>query len=53
MMIQVYLYKDGEEETVASKAKEVDSSAERRNYIPLSIKLKEGDKVKIALSFLA
>lgn len=52
MMIQVYLYKDGEEETVASKAKEVDSSAERRNYTPLSVKLKEEDKVKIALSFL-
>lgn len=52
MMVQVYLYKPGEEEAVANKAQEVDSNAERRNYISLSVKLKKGDKVKITLSAL-
>ena len=49
MMVQVFLYKDEEEHSVSRKAKEVDGEAERRNYIPLSVKLKEGDKVKIFL----
>lgn len=52
MMVQVYLYKPGEEEAVANKAQEVDSNAERRNYISLAVKLKKGDKVKITLSAL-
>lgn len=49
MMVQVFLYMDKEEQTVSRKAKEVDGEAERRNYIPLSVKLKEGDKVKVFL----
>lgn len=49
MMVQVFLYMDEEEQSVSRKAKEVDGEAERRNYIPLSVKLKEGDKVKIFL----
>lgn len=49
MMVQVFLYMDEEEQSVSRKAKEVDGEAERRNYIPLSVKLKEGDKVKISL----
>ena len=50
MMVQVFLYESGDEDAVASKAKEVDPIAERRNYIPLSVGLKKGDKVKIVLS---
>ncbi len=49
MMVQVFLYKEGEERYVASKANEVDPDAERKNYTPLSVELKEGDKVKISL----
>lgn len=49
MMVQVFLYMDEEEQAVACKAKEVDNEAERRNYKPLSVKLKEGDKVKVFL----
>lgn len=49
MMVQVFLYMDEEEQSVSRKAKEVDGEAERRNYIPLSVKLKEGDKVKVFL----
>lgn len=48
-MVQVFLYKEGEERYVASKANEVDPDAERKNYTPLSVELKEGDKVKISL----
>lgn len=49
MMIQVFLYKDDEERTVACKAAEVDPDARRQNYTPLSVKLKDGDKVKVKL----
>lgn len=49
MMVQVFLYMDEEEQAVDCKAKEVDNEAERRNYKPLSVKLKEGDKVKVFL----
>lgn len=52
MMVQVFLYQDGEEELVLCKAAEVDSDAIRRNYTPLSIKLKKGDVVKVTLSSL-
>lgn len=47
MMVQVFLYKNGEEHAVACKAAEVDPEAERKNYTPLSVKLKKGDKVKV------
>ena len=49
MMIQVFLYKDEEEKEVVLKAAEVDSEAECKNYTPLSVKLKKGDKVKVTL----
>lgn len=49
MMVQVFLYKEGEERYVASKANEVDPDAERKNYTPLLVELKKGDKVKISL----
>lgn len=49
MMVQVFLYKEGDERYVACKANEVDPDAERKNYTPLSVELKEGDKVKISL----
>ena len=49
MMVQVFLYREGDERYVACKATEVDPDAERKNYTPLSVKLKEGDRVKIYL----
>lgn len=52
MMVQVFLYKDGEEQAVEDKAAEVDSDAQRRNYTPLSVQLKCGDVVRISLKML-
>ena len=49
MMIQVFLYEDDEEGTVACKAAGVDPDARRQNYTPLSVKLKDGDRVKARL----
>lgn len=49
MMVQVFLYKDDEERAVACKAAEVDPDARRQNYTPLSVKLKDGDRVKARL----
>ena len=49
MMVQVFLYREGDERYVVCKATEVDPDAERKNYTPLSVKLKEGDRVKIYL----
>lgn len=50
MMVQVFLYQDGEEKTVSRKASEVDSTAQRRNYTPLNVMLKHGDIVKVMLA---
>ena len=50
MMVQVFLYKDNEERAVACKAAEVDPDARRQNYTPLSVKLKDGDRVKAKLT---
>lgn len=49
MMIQVYLYKDDEQDQVAAKAKEVDSDAVRKNFTPLDVPVKTGDKVTALL----
>lgn len=45
ILIQVYLYKDEEQEKVAAKAKEVDPDAVRKNFTPLDVPVKNGDKV--------
>ena len=47
LQVQVYLHLYEESETVKSLAKESDKNAERRDYIPLSLKLKKGDKVDV------
>ncbi len=47
LQVQVYLHLYEESEKVKSLAKESDKNAERRDYIPLSLKLKEGDKVDV------
>ena len=47
LQVQVYLHLYEESEKVKSLAKESDKNAERRDYIPLSLKLKKGDKVDI------
>lgn len=50
MMVQVFLYQDGEEKAVFRKASEVDPTAQRRNYTPLNVMLKHGDIVKVMLA---
>lgn len=47
LQVQVYLHLYEESEKVKSLAKESDKNAERRDYIPLSLKLKKGDKVNV------
>lgn len=49
MLVQVFLYIDDEERSVARKASEVDPDARRQNFTPLSVKLKDGDRVKARL----
>lgn len=50
MLVQVFLYRDDEERAVTCKATEVDPDTLRQNYTPLSVKLKEGDRVKVKLT---
>ena len=47
LQVQVYLHLYEESEKVKSLAKESDKNAERRDYIPLSLKLKKGDMVNV------
>ncbi len=47
LQVQVYLHLYEESEKVKSLAKESDKNAERRDYIPLSLRLKKGDKVDV------
>ena len=47
LQVQVYLHLYEESEKIKSLAKESDKNAERRDYIPLSLKLKKGDKVDV------
>ena len=47
LQVQVYLHLYEESEKVKSFAQESDKNAERRDYIPLSLKLKNGDKVDV------
>lgn len=50
MIVQVYLHLYEETDKVKTLAKESDRNAERRDYIPLQCKLKEGDKVDVLLN---
>jgi hypothetical protein len=47
LQVQVYLHLYEESEKVKSLAQESDKNAERRDYIPLSLKLRKGDKVDV------
>lgn len=47
MLVQVYIYTDGEESMVEMKAKSADYDAIIRNYEPLHMSLKRGDSIKI------
>jgi len=47
VQVQIYLHLYEESEKVKLLAKESDKNAERRDYIPLSLKLKKGDKVDV------
>ena len=48
--VQVYLHLYEESEEVKHLAREADIQAERRDYIPLSMNLKHGDKVEVELN---
>lgn len=50
MTIQVYFHLYEESEMVKDFAKEVQRDVERRDYIPLQCKLKNGDKVDVQLN---
>lgn len=50
MMVQVYVYKDGERDQVILEAIKSDESASERKYNPLNFKLKIGDKVDVHLN---
>ena len=45
MIVQVFLYPWIEENLVLAKAKDVDPDAVRKNFTPLDVPLKNGDKV--------
>lgn len=47
LQVQVYLHLYKETELVKSLANESDKNAERRDYIPLSFKLRKGDRIDI------
>ncbi len=47
LQVQVYLHLYEESEKVKSLAQESDKNAERRDYIPLSLKLRKGDKIDV------
>jgi len=50
MIVQVYLHLFEETEKVKALAQEAQKDAERRDYIPLQSKLKNGDKVDLLLN---
>lgn len=50
MTVQVYLHLYGDSEKVKALAQESDQNAERRDYLPLSVKLKKGDKVDVVFN---
>lgn len=47
LLVQVFLHLYRETEFIKSLATEADNNAVRRNYVPLSLKLKKGDKVDL------
>lgn len=49
ILVQVYIYLPSEVSLVSMLASQVDPDATRRNYIPLTQLLKQGDKIKIAI----
>ena len=50
MLTQIYLHLKEDSETVKSLSKEADKNATRRDYTPLSVKLKHGDIVDVELN---
>lgn len=50
MQVQVYLHTKEETEMVKLLAKESDEFTDRRDYMPLSLKLKKGDVINVDLS---
>lgn len=49
MMIQVYLYSDGERDTVCAEATQCDHLSSEKAFTPLQAKLKKGDQISIQL----
>lgn len=50
LQVHIYLHLHEYAEMVKSLAKECNKNAERRDYVPLSLKLKKGDLVNVELS---
>lgn len=50
LLVQVYLHLYEESYKVEALASESDKNAERRDYTPLQVKLKQGDKVNVELN---
>lgn len=50
LLVQVYLHLYEESDKVKSLAFESDKNSERRDYTPLQVKLKQGDKVDVELN---
>lgn len=50
LLVQVYLHLSEESDKIQSLATESDKNAERRDYMPLQLKLKHGDKVDVELN---
>lgn len=48
-IIRVYMYLPNEQKEVDSKIKDIDPSAERKEYKPLELPVKEGDKLTVQL----
>ena len=49
MMIQVYLYNSGERDIVCAEATHCDRLTEEKSFVPLHIKLKQGDEINVKL----
>lgn len=50
MLVQIYLHLPEESDKVKAQATESDPAAIRRDYVPLQVKLKSGDKVNVDFS---
>lgn len=50
-IVRVYMYRPDETQSVTDKVKDIDPSAVRKEYKPLDLPVKNGDKLTVSLSF--